>query len=95
MGLTLADYEDQPPFRMLPDCWDALQVFTAMHTQWRYVSAGMAGAFQTGLDYSALPAVFDVVGINGQEQRKQVFYDLQVMEEAALNHFAEERKRDG
>ena len=66
-----------------------------MHTQWRYVSAGMAGAFQTGLDYSALPAVFDVVGINGQEQRKQVFYDLQVMEEAALNHFAEERKRDG
>lgn len=66
-----------------------------MSTQWRYVSAGMAGAFQTGLDYSAVPAVFGVMGIEGQEHRKQVFYDLQVMEEAALKHFAEERKRNG
>lgn len=93
MGLTADDFENEPPYKMLPDCWDALRVFTCMATQWRFVSAGMAGAFQTGLDYGSLPAVFDVLGIK-QDEREQVFYDLQVMEEAALGHFADERKKD-
>ena len=95
MGLTADDFENEPPFKVLPDCWDALAVFSAMSTQWRYVSAGMAGAFQTGLDYSALTSILDVLDITGTDRRKQVFYDLQIMEEAALQHFAEERKKDG
>lgn len=92
LGLTADDYGDEPPMKVLPDCWDSLTVFAAMATQWRFVSAGMAGAFQTGLDYSALPAVFDVHGITEREAKKQVFLDLQQMEEAALKEFAQQRK---
>jgi hypothetical protein len=54
------------------------EVFCAMDTQWR---VGAAGA--TGLDYSALPAVFRLMGV--QRSRWTPIWDaLRVMERAAL-----------
>ena len=60
----------------------------AMATQWKWVSAGMAGAFQVGLDYGVLPFVFEVYGVT---DKKQVFQDLQIMENEALEIFAKQR----
>lgn len=60
------------------DNLETVNVFIAMGTQWR---AGMGGA--TGLDYSALPAVMDFVGV-AKKARSAVFDGLRTMEEAAL-----------
>lgn len=57
-----------------------------MTTQWRI---GMNGA--TGLDYSALPAVMDMLGLEG-EDRSQAFRDVRVMEREALAVMAESRE---
>jgi hypothetical protein len=47
----------------------------------------MGGA--TGLDYSVLPAVMDLVGI---EDRTEVFAMIRIMEQAALSQMAEGRE---
>lgn len=57
-----------------------------MTTQWRI---GMNGA--TGLDYSSLPAVMDMLGLEG-EDRSQAFRDVRVMEREALAVMAEARE---
>lgn len=54
-------------------------VFEAMGTQWR---VGPSGA--TGLDYGALPAVMDLLAVP-QDQRRQVFADVRVMESEAIS----------
>ncbi len=59
-----------------PDVWDSYQVLSAMGTQWRI---GMNGA--TGLDYSALKPVMDLLNI---EDRATVFSDVRTMELKAL-----------
>lgn len=68
-----------------PCNWLTVSVFMALQTQWR---TGMSGA--TGLDYAALPAVFDVLGI-AKKARKRVFDGIRVMESAVLNLWAERR----
>jgi hypothetical protein len=67
---------EEEEFGIWPENLPAVQIFMAMGTQWRI---GMSGA--TGLDYSVLPAVFELYGIT---DRKQAFNDLRVMESAAL-----------
>lgn len=57
-----------------------------MTTQWR---SGMSGP--TGLDYSALPAVMDLIGLEGDE-RTLAFRDVRVMEREALAVMAESRE---
>jgi hypothetical protein len=52
-----------------------------MNTQWRM---GMNGA--TGLDYSALPILFETLGI---ADRAKVFRDMQIMENEALKTMRE------
>lgn len=59
----------------------AVQLFIDMDTQWR--RGGMSGA-RSGMDYTALPLVFDIRGIP-KKQRAQMFDDLRVMEVAALD----------
>lgn len=49
-----------------------------MHTQWR---VGFNGP--TGLDYAALPAVFDLMQISADD-RAFIFQDLRVLESQAL-----------
>ena len=63
-----------------------LQVFLALQTQWRY--SGMGGA--TGLDYGALPAVFELLAVK-KKQRGEVFESLRIMEGAALTSWSEQR----
>lgn len=62
-------------------------VFEGMMTQWR---TGMGGA--TGLDYSAVPVVMDMVGVKGKRRRREVFRDVRVMEKEALRTMAENRE---
>lgn len=59
-----------------------------MGTQW---NMGMGGA--TGFNYSALPLMFELLGISKEDQLS-VFSDLQVMERAALEQMAENREDD-
>jgi hypothetical protein len=54
-------------------------VFVALSTQWRM--APMGGV--VGLDYSAIAPVLELSGIP-REQWTDVFADLRVMEQAAL-----------
>lgn len=63
-----------------PDVWDSYQVFSAMATQWRM---GMNGP--TGLDYSVLPQVMDMLAIEGD--KATVFTDVRIMERKALEVF--------
>lgn len=61
-----------------PDNMRTVEIFDDMVTQWR---VGMSGA--TGLDYSALPAVFEIRGVTTDE-KEDIFNDLKIMERAAL-----------
>lgn len=73
----------EEPVDILPDCWESLRVFTAMRTQWRYVSCGMAGFIATGLDYGVLPEIWERTEVP-KKRRNTVFHDLIVMESAAM-----------
>lgn len=53
----------------------------AMDSQWR---SGFNG--RTGLDYVALPIVFDLYGVK-KADRKSIFPKLQIMEREALKLF--------
>lgn len=64
-----------------PENWAALEVFSALQTQWR---VGMAGP--TGLDYAVLPVVMDLQGIAPAE-RAECFAGVQEMESEALKIF--------
>jgi hypothetical protein len=61
-----------------PDVVPAVNVFQSMGTQWR------CGAFgRTGLDYTAIPTVFRLLGVVKKDWA-QVFDDLRTMEGEAL-----------
>lgn len=61
-----------------PDNLPALNILIAMDTQWR--------PNRTGLDYSALPTVFDIHDVPKRD-RQDVFECLRVMEGEALRIF--------
>jgi len=67
-----------------PDVLPATNLLIAMATQWR---VGPAGA--TGLDYSALPHVFRLMGVPAID-RPSLFEDLRVMESEALRTMREQ-----
>lgn len=69
-----------PPVEVWPDNWQAVCVFSKLGTQWK--RAGMQGA-ATGLDYAALPAVFQLCGVKRKDW-PEMFDDIRVMERAAL-----------
>ncbi|MDR5655410.1 DUF1799 domain-containing protein [Ruixingdingia sedimenti] len=69
----------------MPVNWSSVCAFLACETQWRAV-ATLAGVIWLGLDY---PAV-DVV-LRRQGAPDAVFADLQIMEAAALEVFAEDQ----
>ena len=68
-----------------PANWTALQAMLAMATQWRI---GMSGA--TGLDYSALREVMDMLEIEG---RPDTFRAVQIIERAMLAVWRETSER--
>lgn len=59
-----------------PDHIAAVQVFAAMLTQWRWTQGSV-----TGLDYSAIPVVFELYGI---ADRAEVFDELRVLENEGI-----------
>lgn len=63
-----------------PDNWQSVLLFIDLGTQWR---VGMTG--YVGLDYSAVPVVMTLRGIE-QSEREQAFSDIRVMESAVLDH---------
>lgn len=65
---------------IFPDNLDAVDVFITMDTQW---SVGFSG--RTGLDYSKLPFVMRMAGIERKEWPR-IFDSVRVMERAALEH---------
>ena len=71
---------------MLEDNLPAVRVFLALQTQWRH---GMAGP--TGLDYAALPPVFDLCGIR-HKKRADTFGALRILETETLSCWAERRR---
>ncbi|MDE4918155.1 MULTISPECIES: DUF1799 domain-containing protein [Cupriavidus] len=76
-GLTIADYP-RPEVDLWPETVMAFDVFCRMVTQWRM---GMAGPI--GLDYSVLPFVMRMACVP-RKQRKGVFEQVRIMEDAAL-----------
>lgn len=85
-GLTLEEASGSP-LDIWPDNAKALRVFIAMLTQWRYDFSG-----RTGLDYSALPEVWERTHIKPRH-RDDVFDCLRVMEDAALECIREQQKK--
>lgn len=85
----MEDVADTSSTEIWPENVSAYLVFDAMRTQWR---VGMAGA--TGLDYAALPATLDFLGIEFDEDltRRQLFSQVRIMEYEALSLMAQQRK---
>lgn len=67
-------------FRVWPENWNAVRVFTACATQWR-----VSAARRTGLDYAAVYAVISMLGIEANED---LLARIQVLEAEALKEFS-------
>lgn len=76
-GLTLE--EATRTVEVWPDNVLAIEVFSALRTQWRVGGMGSA----TGLDYAALPVVMRLMKVPEEEQI-DLFEDVQIMEVEAL-----------
>jgi len=64
------------------DCWESLQVFLGLSSQWRVV-ASMSGFMWLGINYQAVECYFRLSGIP-KKKRQQIFADLQVMQSEAV-----------
>jgi hypothetical protein len=63
-----------------------VSIFVSMQTQWRWVGAGMAGAFRSGLDYSVLPVVAPIAGV--EVLTPEILSDLRILEAAAVEQWS-------
>jgi hypothetical protein len=81
---------DRPAGRVQiwPDMQDAVALFFALSTQWRWTGVGMAGAFRTGLDYSVLEATAKATGL---ELTAALFDDIRTLEREALAVWSRKR----
>jgi hypothetical protein len=84
-SLRSASPPDESEIIIWPDMQPAVSVFFGMRTQWRWVGAGMAGAFRTGLDYGALSSVAAIAKV---DVTPLVLADLQVLESAAVEQWS-------
>lgn len=77
-------------FEIWPDNWESLQAFRCLATQWR-VTGKMDRLVRTGLDYAAVLAwLRECVH---KRKRSQIFNDIQLMEAAALEVFADQAEQ--
>ena len=81
-GYEPEDFEGEE-FEVWPENWPSFEFFCAMQTQW---NIGMSGA--TGLNYLVAFAFLDRMKIDKSEA-DILFFDLQVMERAALQEMSE------
>lgn len=90
MGMAQATIDTLPgpeePYAVWPENWDAVCLFLACGTQWRF--AGMTGV-PTGLDYGGLQISAAAMALDlGQD----LFGKIRIMEGEALAVFAEKRR---
>ena len=85
-GLTVEE-AGGPPCLVWPDNTQAVNVFISMATQWRISTAG-----PTGLDYNVLPEMWRRCKVS-PALRDQVFDDLRIMEDAALEKMREDQPK--
>ena len=71
-------------FEVWEENWESVMLFIRMMTQWRTTMGGVIG-----LDYSVLQMLFDLYDI---DNRKEIFENIQVMEQEAMLHMNKERK---
>jgi hypothetical protein len=71
-------------FEVLPENWEAVQMFVRCQTQWRTSMAGLIG-----LDYGAVEWLLRLYGV---EDPRSVLEDLQIMEAAVLSVIAKRSK---
>jgi len=82
--LNLPEPQPEPEFEVWEENWEALNLFFRLQTQWR---VGFNGA--TGLDYSVLPVLFDLYGV---QDRVDTFESIQVCEAELLTILQENSK---
>ena len=71
-------------FGVWEENWESVMFFIKMMTQWRTTMGGVIG-----LDYSVLQMLFDLYDI---DNRKEIFENIQVMEQEAMIHMNKEKK---
>ena len=71
-------------FEVWEENWESVMFFIKMMTQWRTTMGGVIG-----LDYSVLQMLFDLYDISN---RKEIFENIQVMEQEAMLHMNKDRK---
>ena len=77
--------EQDGDYQVLPENWEAANLFLKCCTQWRY--AGMAGAC-TGLDYNGVDVVMRHTDISNPQD---AFWRLQQIESEALAAMADKQ----
>lgn len=85
--VTDFEHEEDGDYHVLPENWDALELFIECERQWRL--AGMEGV-RVGLDYTA---VASVMSINEIENQRDVFRRLRDIEAGALEAMQEQRDK--
>ncbi len=73
---------EAPAFEVWPENANALEVFLALDTNWRFHPRGVP----LGLDYAALFGVMRALRVR---ERRAVFEDVRVMERAVLDALGE------
>ena len=72
--------------------WDAVQLFDAMRTQWRF-AVGMGGVVYVGLDYGPMRSLMRPLGLLGRRDDRDLLRQFQVMERAARDEMNERAAR--
>lgn len=67
---------------------ESVCLFFALDTQWKWVGAGMAGAFRSGIDYTAIAPVAAALGVSVTGQH---FRDIRLMEAEAISVWSKQR----
>lgn len=84
-GIAPSDEEVDVP--VLPENWEALELFLACATQWRHVPMGGV----TGLDYTALYSVMAMHQVAATEQRERLA-QVQRIERGALQAMKDQQR---
>ena len=71
----LSGYATPEPVDVLPENWDAIQLFNAAATQWMRDPAG----YRCGINYAALALPLAMLALRGRRAR-EAFAGMQVME---------------
>lgn len=75
--------KSQKDFEVFEDNWQSLLFFVGLKTQWNISIGGMGGAIYLGLNYQSVESAMNLKQVP-KKARAELFNDLQVMEEAAL-----------